>query len=510
MILQSKNGYNFRGMKTHIISIQKHDDVISAMDKMSWSKAPRILLVYPRRGNVLQRRVDLVLLQRFASRLGAQMGIVTGASEVIQFCKELGIPVFPSSREAQSASWRKPRRFRRRRFFRSVGKDALQKLKESIEKRTATSLPRWLQLISFTLAVLAFLAVVWLFTPSARVVLKMAEKTQSISLTIRVDPNVTMPMITGSIPKKEYSLLVEGRDEVKTTGIASLPEKSATGMVIVTNFTNNDISLPAGVLLHTVGESPEYFKTLEAVSLKGGLGEQVAVKIQALEPGSSGNTAAHAIQAIEAEYGWMVMVDNPEPVTGGTNRNSPVPSETDFQQLRNRLIATLWRSAVKELETFQVEGAYLLPQTLRMVEILEEESQPAFGEYGETLRMKMRIEFAVDYIQLKDIEFIAAAALDANLPPRFQPMADSMIITWLGEPSGEDSLLSWDIKAERKIEAVWSADMAVQALPGRTPVEAIAELTVLADLAEAPQVEIFPSFWEWLPLLPFRIEVVVQ
>lgn len=510
MNLQSKNGYNFRGMKTHIISIQKHDDITSAIDKMSWSKAPRILLVYPRRGNVLQRRVDLVLLQRYASKLGAQLGMVASDSEVVQYCEELGIPVFFSSREAQNASWRKARRFRRRRFFRPVGKDVLQELHASIEKGTETNLPRWLQRAGFALAILAFLAVVWLFTPSARVTLKLAEKTQSITMTIRADPNVNVPLITGSIPASEYSLLVEGRDEIKTTGFASLPEKAATGMVMITNLTNNNLTLPAGVLLHAVGENPAYYKTLETVALKEGLGETAAIQIQALQPGISGNAPAHTVKAIEAEYGWMVTVDNPEPLTGGTNRNSPVPNEVDYQQLRDRLMATLTRSAVRELEIFQMEGAYLLPQTLRVVAILEEESQPAFGEYGETLRLKLRIEFAVDYILEEDVQYIAAAALDANLPPRYQSMADSLNITWLGEPILAGSLISWEVRAERKIKAVWSADMAVQALPGRTLVEAMEELNQMTDLAEAPKVEIYPSFWQRLPLLPFRIEVVVQ
>jgi len=44
-------------MKIQIIQLEKHDDVISARDKMAWCKAPRILLVYPRGSRILTRQV---------------------------------------------------------------------------------------------------------------------------------------------------------------------------------------------------------------------------------------------------------------------------------------------------------------------------------------------------------------------------------------------------------------------------------------------------------------------
>lgn len=43
-------------MKTHVVQLERDDDVVSARDKMLWSKAPRILVVWPRRGRVLNGR----------------------------------------------------------------------------------------------------------------------------------------------------------------------------------------------------------------------------------------------------------------------------------------------------------------------------------------------------------------------------------------------------------------------------------------------------------------------
>ncbi len=63
-------------MKTQIIALAAHDDLISVRDQMSWAKAPRILLVWPAREQVALKALDLRILQQHARELGAQMGLV--------------------------------------------------------------------------------------------------------------------------------------------------------------------------------------------------------------------------------------------------------------------------------------------------------------------------------------------------------------------------------------------------------------------------------------------------
>ena len=64
-------------MKTHVIQLEPHDDVISIRDKMSWAKTGRILLVFPARVRSRFLTLDLRLLQRQAESLGAQLAVVT-------------------------------------------------------------------------------------------------------------------------------------------------------------------------------------------------------------------------------------------------------------------------------------------------------------------------------------------------------------------------------------------------------------------------------------------------
>ena len=58
-------------MKTQIITLESHDDLISVRDRLSWAKTPRILLVWPKYEKVTLRQVDLKILQRHAASLGA-------------------------------------------------------------------------------------------------------------------------------------------------------------------------------------------------------------------------------------------------------------------------------------------------------------------------------------------------------------------------------------------------------------------------------------------------------
>ena len=96
-------------MKTHVIQLDRHDDVTSVTDKITWSKSNRVLLVWPRRGQVLNRPLDLQLIQRACAGLGADLACVADDNDVLDHAKELGIPVFRSAKVAQRLPWQRQR-----------------------------------------------------------------------------------------------------------------------------------------------------------------------------------------------------------------------------------------------------------------------------------------------------------------------------------------------------------------------------------------------------------------
>ncbi|MCJ7708643.1 MAG: hypothetical protein MUO38_13640, partial [Anaerolineales bacterium] len=94
-------------MKVQIIHLDPQDDRISVSDKLGWVQAPRVLLVWPSHGRLLSQRLDLVLLQRRARRVGAHLGLVTHDPEVRDHAQSLGIPVFDSPDNLPEEGWRR-------------------------------------------------------------------------------------------------------------------------------------------------------------------------------------------------------------------------------------------------------------------------------------------------------------------------------------------------------------------------------------------------------------------
>ena len=94
-------------MKTTVIQLEPHDDIVSARDKMAWCRSGRILLVFPDSTRILVHKIDLILLYRSSQKLGAQLAIVSDDPELKINAKEIGIPVFGSATNAQKSPWRR-------------------------------------------------------------------------------------------------------------------------------------------------------------------------------------------------------------------------------------------------------------------------------------------------------------------------------------------------------------------------------------------------------------------
>src|SRR5512145_553519 len=142
-------------MKTQIITLESHDDLISVRDRLSWAKTPRILLVWPKYEKVTLRQVDLKVLQRHALSLGAQLGLVTRARRVREDAEALHIPVFESTGQAQRVSWPKPRR--RRIKWHAPAKDLREKREQLLASEEPWRAHPLTRVSAFIVGVLAVL-----------------------------------------------------------------------------------------------------------------------------------------------------------------------------------------------------------------------------------------------------------------------------------------------------------------------------------------------------------------
>jgi len=504
-------------MKTCVVQLENHDDVISTQDKISWSKASRVLLVWPRRGKVLQRSVDLLLVLRCCQRLGAQLAVVTGDGEVIGNAHDLGIPVYSSVEQAQMAYWGPPHGGKvMSRLSSTMQRQPLevQKLREMRrQSQVAPSQNRILRLALFAAGVIAFLALVLFFAPGASITLTPLEQVQQISLPVQAQSALQVVNLSGGMPAHVLSVVVEGKDQLTSSGYAHAPEGYASGEVLLTNLTDQEVELPAGTIVLTAGAAPARFAMTHAVQVPSGPGRARSAAVKAVLPGLGGNVAAGAIQAIEGPAGWRVAVANPLPISGGSERIIPAPTRFDAQKLREKLLASLRQMALEELRANVAPGQIMLDGSLRVRTVLEEIQEPAEGQPADVIQLALRVEYEAWYVAETDLQSIAQAALDANLPACYQPLPGTFTYQFQMQDQGtldnpEERNFQGQLVAKRTIQATWSDAAAIQAVTGQRLAEAGAILSNRLALSATPVIEVYPPWWNRLPFLPARITLV--
>ena len=320
-------------MKTQLIQLDPSDDVISVRDKMGWSQTSRILLVWPEQGHILSRRLDLLLLQRHSTTLGAQLALVTQSPAVKEIARDLHLPVFENARQAQNVRWRGGRRrlFRLQRSSPTPDVDTLR-----LHHRPAK--PGWqehtLARISlFGLSMLAVGALVLLFLPKASITLQPERKVQSLTLPVAASPGFTSVNLAGELPVLNKSVVVEGRDSISTTGSILIPGEFSTGAIRLTNLTNDPVRVPRGLLITTLDAVPVRFTTTQAGVVPGGPGKTAIFQVQALVGGATGNLPSDSLVAIEGDLGLSLSATNLYPIRGGTDVFAPAPNAQDRQRL---------------------------------------------------------------------------------------------------------------------------------------------------------------------------------
>jgi hypothetical protein len=207
-------------MKTQLLVLESHDDIISVRDRMSWAKTPRILLVWPKGEKIGLRPLDLKMLERHARALGATLGLVTRDSHVRREAAALGLPVFESPRAAQQDDWpahfvKLPKAWRHRKTQR-LDLRAMRDAARPPEAAWRTSLA--VRVGFFALGVLSVLAIAALFFPHAEITLSPESKTQSLTIPVVADPALQSVFIAGNIPAREATREITGSQSIPSTG----------------------------------------------------------------------------------------------------------------------------------------------------------------------------------------------------------------------------------------------------------------------------------------------------
>ncbi|HSG45045.1 MAG TPA: baseplate J/gp47 family protein [Anaerolineales bacterium] len=492
-------------MKTQIITLESHDDLISVRDRLSWAKTPRILLVWPKHEKITLRQVDLKVLQRHALSLGAQLGLVTRKRRVRADAEDLGIPVFTSTGEAQKVAWPKIQQMR---LHKKLPDKTLREKREQVQVKEAA----WREhpaarVLVFLVGVLSVLALVALFIPRAQVKLEPVKRTQSIVIPVVSNPSTNSVFITGSIPAREQQVILEGVQKVLVSGEGVVPQSKARGTVVFRSLTQDEVPVPLGTVVRS---GDIRFVTTEEGVVEEGADGIVEIAIEAMEGGIAGNLDAELINIVDGQLGLSLSVTNLEPTTGGRERASVQATDADRARAKELLLKSLESDArANLLDEFNSSDVFF-DETLALTQIISENYDLPSGAAGSQLTLTMQAEFSIQYATASDLSELASLALNASLPPGFIPASDTVTFETVTEPTLDEDTLHWTMRAEQEIVQHMNTVYITQLIQGLGSADAQSRLEKNLPLLSKPQILLSPPWWPWVPIVPFRIEVVTQ
>jgi hypothetical protein len=174
------------------------------------------------------------------------------------------------------------------------------------------------------------------------------------------------------------------------------------------------------------------------------------------------------------------------------------------------MIENLQRAAESQMRAHIERDDWLLPDTLAVSQVFEESYDPPADRAGESLTLSMFVEFSAQYISLQDLRQLALAALNASMPldyaaseqPVLAPLADIVTDT--------EGATRFDLQATRTLLRKIDLAEVNNLVRGQRLEAARQTLGVNFSLRKPAEIELTPSWWPWMPLIPFRLSVVTE
>ncbi len=493
-------------MKTTILKLESHDNLISIRDRMDWAKTPRILLVWPRHGRIQFQLAQLNLIKRHAIGLGAQVGLVVQRGDVRRAAEALQIPVYKTLAEAQRQVW--PQQSGSALEL-PVGRRDVRGLRNNLPKDPFSKLSVVQRLTVFSLGVLALFVVAAVFLPSAEIIINQPSNRQSIVIPVSAAEQFSTVSLSGEIPVKKVVLTLQGSDSLKTTGQMQVPGQAAQASVVLENITDAEVLVPAGTILLSGANPPVRFSIIQGVKIDAG--ESVEILALAVNAGALGNVPENTIVGFEGSLGLQLKVNNPLPASGGTDLTRPAATEKDRAKLSEQLRQSLLQEARLQIQNELTNGDLLISDSVQVLKINEETFTPLAGQPSSELTLTMELEIQAFIISGEDLAQLANANMDASLPTGFIAVANSLKL----EPASSlftntEGVTRWQLSASRRIQKKIITEHVILLVVGKPVGLAASLLEKELGLEQPPFIGMTPAGWPWLPWLPIRIKVILQ
>lgn len=496
-------------MKLQIVQLEPHDDLVSARDRLRAVKADRVLLVWPRHGRILQRRLDLALLRREAEAKGLVLGLLTHDPRVRDNAVHEHLPVFDHLKRLPEERWQRAVERQAADQRRLERPDPAERHPDLESRKLAAGrvpIPRTTRWIALATVALPFVALAVGLLPSAEVVIDTRAETRSATLSLMLAAS-TDPSSPASLPGQNVRATLSASAQAPTTGSQGVPAEPARGTLQFTNLTDEAIDLPAGTSARPSSQPDLYFVTLEPATLPARAGAQVIVPAAPAIAGTGGNLDAERIDAVDGPLGLDVTVTNPEPFEGGTDSRRSAVRQQDLDDLRQLVLDDLQAQATDRLRSNLSTDQRLALATVHIDQVLSESFDAEAGDLAPDVSLHMEaeatgmtyrsvdLERAADQTALNGLrrgwEVVPGSVRLDGVHSRTQPDGSTLVqarVTWRSaqavDPAAvRDQIVGLPIDVARR---------KIQAMPGATLVS----------------LQIWPTWFPRVPWTAPRIAVV--
>ncbi len=496
----------FEKMKTSVIDIEIHDDLGTLKDKILWSQSNRILLVASPQTKLLQRKIDQILLKRHANRLGAQLALVTFHADAIEIANDLKIPVFNSIRKAQYENWHADQHLKNDLFLRGSHKK-LTRTRGFRNHQTENLNPR-LSYAIFFVGVTVPLILALCLVP--RAIIKIPDDVQIQKEVFQLSIS---PQSDGSSTILQPRILTETIEESiisAATGKITISDKAASGTVHFTNLTENATLVPKGTIVRTNDPLKTEFISTEDAFIAGGVGKSADCLVRAVIPGGSGNIASQTIHFVEGPLSTEINVINPQPMLGGTVIEINAVSQEDLTKSRSLLETKVEQSALNVFQEKITENYQLLTSTLSMQSEIESIT-PGLDQPADFFIYSLKGTFTIWSYSNEELTDLINTMMDLNLEEGFSADPKSIQFPYINQISNKtDKKVELRLETEREIHKDLLSAILTLDLAGVSKSNAVSQIEKIMETKNATKVEIIPSWWPWMPLLPSRISIGYQ
>ncbi len=496
-------------MKTHVINLQRYDDIHSVSDQLKWVKSDRVLIVMPIVQGAFGSRLDLVRLKRMALSRVVTLGVVTVSKTVRDIANELSIPVFSSQIESRRKPWCGDKGSLTSKLHVSGQKRTFQPLREKQIKKTNLPLNPLIRSGVFFSGLASVAVLLFILLPRAEIVLHPKERVQMLDISLNASSEYTSADVTGNIPLhskvEAVQVLASSRiSSQRATGVIH-----ATGDVEIRNLSQEEIDVPANSRILIDGYTGHHLITLEKGILLPGQSSAMTLKVRCEPPGSACNIKTGTSLRFIGALADQVQVELVVPLTGGKDQDLQTPDEADWEALRERLILQAKEQLISNFDSVESEGILILNDEYLPTEITYLTDELPADDASSRIVLGLEVRYEILYIYRKDVKDIAQAALAAILQEGWESRPGTLYWELLSETDDQDGIFSFKIRAAQLIHEAVDETNVAKLIAGKPRGAANHILEASLDLRQAPQMKM-PAIYFWLPLLPANIDIEVK